>query len=162
MNAELAALQTKFSQNVLKEKNAESIVVDDREGTGRHVRNEISRGGSAAKEAKKEGKFVIALQNTTRPTGPHLAQEPRPARENHENFARAQQSRRRIGQSRSRDAHRATARRTRRSARLRESRRLPTGRSNRQERSTTVNKSSPSSLRPPWPTRTRKRPTCRR
>ena len=31
MNAELAELQTKFSQNVLKEKNAESIVVEKRE-----------------------------------------------------------------------------------------------------------------------------------
>ncbi|MGI8957460.1 MAG: M3 family metallopeptidase [Chthoniobacterales bacterium] len=65
MNAELAELQTKFSQNVLKEKNADSIVVDKREELVGLSDAEITAAAAAAKEAKKDGKFVIPLQNTT-------------------------------------------------------------------------------------------------
>ncbi|MBA3830802.1 MAG: M3 family metallopeptidase [Chthoniobacterales bacterium] len=66
MNAELAELQTKFAQNVLKEKNAESIVVDDRADLKGLSDNEIAAAAVAAKEAKnKAGTFVLPLQNTT-------------------------------------------------------------------------------------------------
>jgi peptidyl-dipeptidase Dcp len=65
MNAELAALQTKFSQNVLKEKNAESIVVATREELDGFSPAELAAAIAAAKEEKKEGRFVIPLQNTT-------------------------------------------------------------------------------------------------
>ncbi|MEO5754998.1 MAG: M3 family metallopeptidase [Chthoniobacterales bacterium] len=65
MNSEIAELQTKFSQNVLKEKNAESIVVDKKEELDGFSPNEITAATAAAKEEKKAGKFVLPLQNTT-------------------------------------------------------------------------------------------------
>jgi peptidyl-dipeptidase Dcp len=65
MNSELAELQTKFSQNVLKEKNAESIVVAKKEDLAGLSPNEIAAAAAAAKEEKKEGKWVFPLQNTT-------------------------------------------------------------------------------------------------
>jgi peptidyl-dipeptidase Dcp len=65
MNAEIAELQTQFSQNVLKEKNAESIVVDKKENLDGLSPNEIAAAAAAGKEEKKEGKFVLPLQNTT-------------------------------------------------------------------------------------------------
>lgn len=65
MNAESAALQTKFSQNVLKEKNAESIVVADRAKLAGLSPNEIDAASAAAKSEKKPGKWVFPLQNTT-------------------------------------------------------------------------------------------------
>ena len=65
MNAELATLQTTFSQNVLKEKNADSIVVADRAQLDGLSETEIAATIAAAKAEKKEGKFVIQLQNTT-------------------------------------------------------------------------------------------------
>jgi len=65
MNAEIAELETKFSQNVLKEKNASSIVVDKREELDGLSPDELAAATAAAKEEKKDGKFVLALQNTT-------------------------------------------------------------------------------------------------
>src|SRR3954447_19641453 len=65
MNGELATLQTTFEQNVLKEKNASSIVVDSREELDGLSDNAIAAAASAAKEDKKDGKFVIRLMNTT-------------------------------------------------------------------------------------------------
>ncbi len=65
MNSELAELQTKFSQNVLKEKNADVIVVDKREELDGLSPDAITAASAAAKEEKKEGKFVLALQNTS-------------------------------------------------------------------------------------------------
>ncbi len=65
MNSELAELQTAFSQNVLKEKNAESIVIDDRDQLKGLSENEIKAAEVAAKGEGKEGKFVLPLQNTT-------------------------------------------------------------------------------------------------
>ena len=65
INAELATLQTKFEQNVLKEKNASSIVVDRREDLAGLSEHEIAAAAAAAKAEGKEGKFVIRLQNTT-------------------------------------------------------------------------------------------------
>jgi peptidyl-dipeptidase Dcp len=65
MNAELAALQTTFAQNVLKEKNTSSIVVDDRAQLKGLSESDIAAAAARAKTENKEGKFVIALQNTT-------------------------------------------------------------------------------------------------
>jgi peptidyl-dipeptidase Dcp len=65
INAELATLQTKFDQNVLKEKNASSIVVDRREDLAGLSDNQIAAASQAAKDEHKEGKFVLRLQNTT-------------------------------------------------------------------------------------------------
>lgn len=65
INAELATLQTTFDQNVLKEKNAGSIVVDDRAELAGLSDNEIAAAAAAAKADGKEGKFVIRLMNTT-------------------------------------------------------------------------------------------------
>lgn len=65
LNTELATLQTTFEQNVLKEKNASSVVVDDRADLTGLSDNDISAAVAAAKDEHKEGKFVIRLQNTT-------------------------------------------------------------------------------------------------
>jgi peptidyl-dipeptidase Dcp len=65
INAELATLQTTFEQNVLKEKNAASIIVDKREDLAGLSENEISAAAAAAKADGKEGKFVIRLLNTS-------------------------------------------------------------------------------------------------
>jgi peptidyl-dipeptidase Dcp len=65
MNAELAKLSTDFEQNVLKEKNASSIVVDKKEDLDGLADNEIAAAATAAKAEGKEGKYVIRLLNTT-------------------------------------------------------------------------------------------------
>jgi peptidyl-dipeptidase Dcp len=65
MNSELATLQTQFEQNVLKEKNASSVVVDLREDLAGLTDDQIAGTVAAAKDEHKEGKFVIRLQNTT-------------------------------------------------------------------------------------------------
>jgi peptidyl-dipeptidase Dcp len=65
INAELAKLQTAFEQNVLKEKNASSVVVEKREDLAGLSDNQIAAAEAAAKEEHQEGKFVIRLQNTT-------------------------------------------------------------------------------------------------
>ena len=66
INAELATLQTQFEQNVLKERNASSIVVDRKEDLAGLTNDQMaSLTAAAAKTEHKEGKFVIQLQNTT-------------------------------------------------------------------------------------------------
>jgi len=65
INAELATLQTDFEQNVLKEKNASSVVVDRKEDLDGLSDNQMASVTAAAKAEHKEGKFVIQLQNTT-------------------------------------------------------------------------------------------------
>jgi peptidyl-dipeptidase Dcp len=65
MNAELATLQTTFEQNVLKEKNASSIVVEKRDDLTGLSENQIAAAIAAAKAEHKEGKFVLPLLNTT-------------------------------------------------------------------------------------------------
>ncbi|HZS16724.1 MAG TPA: M3 family metallopeptidase, partial [Candidatus Udaeobacter sp.] len=80
INAELATLQTQFEQNVLKEKNASSVVVDRKEDLKGLSENEIANLTAAAEAEHKEGKFVIQMQNTT--GQPLLASlENRPLRE---------------------------------------------------------------------------------
>src|ERR1700736_4309879 len=65
INAELATLQTDFEQNVLKEKNASSIIVDKKEDLAGLSESQIATLTNAAKAEHKEGKFVIQVQNTT-------------------------------------------------------------------------------------------------
>ena len=65
MNSELATLGTKFAQNVLEEKNASSIVVDDKADLDGLSENAIAAAAKAAKEEGKEGKYVFRMMNTT-------------------------------------------------------------------------------------------------
>ena len=65
MNAELATLQTSFEQNVLKEKNASSIVVEKRDDLAGLSESDIAAATAAAKAEHKEGKFVLPLLNTS-------------------------------------------------------------------------------------------------
>lgn len=65
MNAELATMQTQFSQNVLKEKNASAVLVETREELAGLADNEIAAAAKAAADDKKEGKFLIPLLNTS-------------------------------------------------------------------------------------------------
>src|SRR5215831_16121112 len=65
INAELAKLQTDFEQEVLKERNASSVVVDKKEELTGLTDDQMKSVINAAKEEHKEGKFVIQLQNTT-------------------------------------------------------------------------------------------------
>src|SRR5690606_5702204 len=65
INAELAQLGTKFSQNVLAEVNASAVVVDSRKELAGVPENNIEADAAAAKKRGLDGKYVIALQNTT-------------------------------------------------------------------------------------------------
>ncbi|HEY7000150.1 MAG TPA: M3 family metallopeptidase [Candidatus Udaeobacter sp.] len=65
INAELATLQTQFEQNILKEKNASSVVVDRKEDLAGLSDHQIASVTNAAKAEHKEGKFVVQMQNTT-------------------------------------------------------------------------------------------------
>jgi len=65
INAELAGLQTNFEQNLLKERNASSVVVDKKEELAGVTDDQMKSVINAAKAENKEGKFVIQLQNTT-------------------------------------------------------------------------------------------------
>ncbi|MDP1699091.1 MAG: M3 family metallopeptidase [Xanthomonadaceae bacterium] len=65
INSELASLQTSFSQNVLKETNASAIVVDSRDELSGLSDNAIAAAAQAAKAAGKDGKFMLAMMNTS-------------------------------------------------------------------------------------------------
>src|SRR5438128_1128469 len=65
INAELATLQTDFEQDVLKERNASSIVVEKKEELAGLTDDQMKGVANAAKAEHKEGQFVIQLQNTT-------------------------------------------------------------------------------------------------
>jgi peptidyl-dipeptidase Dcp len=65
MNEQLSTLSTQFRQNVLKGVNAGAIVVDDAAELDGLSAAQISVAAEAAKTRKLEGKWVIALLNTT-------------------------------------------------------------------------------------------------
>jgi len=65
MNSELAKLGTQFSQNVLAEVNDSAVVVDSREQLAGLTDEQIAAAAEAAKDRKLDGKYVLALQNTT-------------------------------------------------------------------------------------------------
>ena len=64
-NAELAALSTTFSQNLLKETNASALVVDSRAELDGMTPAAIDAAAAAAKASGQDGKFLVALVNTT-------------------------------------------------------------------------------------------------
>lgn len=65
LNAELAALQTRFSQNVLNEVNASAVLFERAEELEGLDPSEIEAAAKRAEAAGHPGKFLIALQNTT-------------------------------------------------------------------------------------------------
>ncbi|KRG68773.1 M3 family metallopeptidase [Pseudoxanthomonas dokdonensis] len=65
MNAELAGLGTRFSDNVLKDVNASAVVVDDVKQLDGLTESQIATAARIAKERGKDGKYVITLLNTT-------------------------------------------------------------------------------------------------
>jgi peptidyl-dipeptidase Dcp len=64
-NGKIAALQTQFSQNVLKEANASALVVDTREELAGMSPKAIDKAAEEAKKRGLDGKFVIPVVNTT-------------------------------------------------------------------------------------------------
>lgn len=65
INAELASLQTEFSQNVLKEVNDKAIVVDTAKELDGLSEAQIAAAAEAAKTRELEGKYVLPLLNTS-------------------------------------------------------------------------------------------------
>ena len=65
MNSELASLQTTFSQNVLNEVNASAVVVDSREELAGMTESNIEAAAESAKSENMDGKYRIALLNTS-------------------------------------------------------------------------------------------------
>jgi peptidyl-dipeptidase Dcp len=64
-NAELATLQTRFTQNVLDETNASAVFVADRKELEGLSDNAIAAAEAAAKAAGKPSGYLLALQNTS-------------------------------------------------------------------------------------------------
>jgi peptidyl-dipeptidase Dcp len=65
MNAELAELSTRFSQNVLKEVNASAIVVETEDELRGLSDSEVASARRVAEERGLEDKYVLPLQNTS-------------------------------------------------------------------------------------------------
>jgi peptidyl-dipeptidase Dcp len=64
-NSELATLQTTFSQNTLKERDASALVVDKRADLDGMAPAAIDAAAAEAKKRGMDGKFVLAIVNTT-------------------------------------------------------------------------------------------------
>jgi peptidyl-dipeptidase Dcp len=64
-NGEIAALQSKFGQNTLKEANASAVVVDTRAELDGLSDAQIDAAAAEAKKRGKDGKYVLVLGNTT-------------------------------------------------------------------------------------------------
>ncbi len=65
INGQLAQLGTRFSQNVLAEVNDSAVVVDTKEQLAGLTGEQIGAAAEAAKARGLDGKYVIALLNTT-------------------------------------------------------------------------------------------------
>tara|TARA_B110001454_G_scaffold64249_1_gene62387 strand:+ start:110 stop:2191 length:2082 start_codon:yes stop_codon:yes gene_type:complete len=65
INGEIAVLQTNFSQNILKEVNALAVVVDSRNELDGLTDSAIEAAANEAKVRGLDGKYVIALKNTS-------------------------------------------------------------------------------------------------
>lgn len=65
LNAELATLQTRFSQNVLSEVNASAVSVGSKDELRGLPEGEIEAAAAAAAAAGLEGQYLLALQNTS-------------------------------------------------------------------------------------------------
>jgi len=110
MNAELATLGSRFTQNVLDEVNAAAVVVDDVKQLDGLTPAQIEAAAQEAKSRNLPGKYVITLLNTTgQPPESQLTYRPLRA---------ARQQGWPVGQPRDRRAHDEAARRARRAAGL--------------------------------------------
>ncbi|WP_229262669.1 M3 family metallopeptidase [Duganella radicis] len=65
INGDIAKLQTAFTQNVLKETNASSLVVDSRAELAGMSDAAIDAAAAAAKAKGLDGKFLVAVVNTS-------------------------------------------------------------------------------------------------
>lgn len=65
INAEMATLSTKFGQNVLDEVNDSAVIVDSKDELKGLTDEQIEGLAAAAKDKKQDGKYLIALLNTT-------------------------------------------------------------------------------------------------
>lgn len=65
INTEMSKLGTQFNQNVLAEVNDSAVVVDGRDELKGMSEEQIAAAAEAAKARKLDGKYVIALLNTT-------------------------------------------------------------------------------------------------
>ena len=65
LNAKLAMLETRFSQNILDEANDLAIIVDSREELGGLSEGRINSAAQSAENKGLPGKFVIPLLNTS-------------------------------------------------------------------------------------------------
>ena len=65
LNADIATLQTTFSQNTLHERDASSVLFDSSEKLKGLSDSEIAAAAAAAKTAGKAGKFLLKLVNTS-------------------------------------------------------------------------------------------------
>jgi len=65
INEELSSLGTAFGDNILKEVTASAIIVDDQAQLDGLTDAEIEAAATAAKEKGLDGKWLIALRNTT-------------------------------------------------------------------------------------------------
>ena len=65
LNQEEAKLTTRFQDDLLAETNDGAIVIDNKADLDGLPENEIAAAAELAKERKLEGKWVLALQNTT-------------------------------------------------------------------------------------------------
>jgi peptidyl-dipeptidase Dcp len=64
-NAEIATLQSKFAQNVLKEANASALVVDTRAELDGLSEADIAAAAAEAKKRGLDGKYALVIANTT-------------------------------------------------------------------------------------------------
>ena len=65
LNSEISVLQTNFSQNVLKEVNALAVIIDNKKDLDGLSDGAIQSAANEAKSRGLEGKYVIALKNTS-------------------------------------------------------------------------------------------------
>ncbi|MFC5477332.1 M3 family metallopeptidase [Massilia suwonensis] len=68
-NSQLAALQTQFAQNVLKEANASALIVDSAAELAGMSDKQIAVAAAEAKKRGLDGKFVVPVVNTTQQAG---------------------------------------------------------------------------------------------
>ena len=89
INAELATLQTQFDQNVLKEKNASSIVVDRREDLAGLSDSQIAAASVAAQRRAQGREVCFAVTKYDRPASARFVAKPCLARAHHAGLALA-------------------------------------------------------------------------
>ena len=96
INAELATLQTQFEQNVLKEKNASSVVVDRKEDLTGLSDNQMSERYRGRKSGAQGRQIRHSTAEHDRAAVAWLVGKSTTARAHHASLPRAQQQRRRV------------------------------------------------------------------